>query len=86
MVVSSSKQIKLLRPLTGPITSLVPCSVVLPDSLGGARITVAGNYPASSNAKVRIEDEDGHRYWVFREGLYQENTEAPRWFLHGVFP
>jgi len=34
----------------------------------------------------RIEDEDGCRYWVFREGLYQESMdEAPCWFLHGVF-
>ncbi|HUW73351.1 MAG TPA: DNA polymerase Y family protein [Methyloceanibacter sp.] len=34
----------------------------------------------------RIEDEDGCRYWVFREGLYQESdAEAPGWFLHGVF-
>ncbi len=32
----------------------------------------------------RIEDEDGRRYWVFREGLYQESA-APAWFLHGVF-
>jgi len=35
----------------------------------------------------RIEDEDGCRYWVFREGLYQESdAEPPGWFLHGVFP
>jgi protein ImuB len=34
----------------------------------------------------RIEDEDGHRYWVFREGLYQESgPSVPGWFLHGVF-
>ena len=34
----------------------------------------------------RIEDEDGCRYWVFREGLYRECAdEAPCWFLHGVF-
>ena len=34
----------------------------------------------------RIEDEDGHRYWVFREGLYQESElGAPGWYLHGVF-
>ena len=34
----------------------------------------------------RIEDEDGHRYWVFREGLYQESgLGSPGWFLHGVF-
>ena len=34
----------------------------------------------------RIEDEDGHRYWVFREGLYQEaELGPPCWYLHGVF-
>ncbi len=34
----------------------------------------------------RIEDEDGRRYWVFREGLYRRAPRsAPRWFLHGVF-
>ncbi len=35
----------------------------------------------------RIEDEDGCRYWVFREGLYQASDGlTPCWFLHGVFP
>jgi protein ImuB len=34
----------------------------------------------------RIEDEDGHRYWVFRDGLYQESQFGPPcWYLHGVF-
>ncbi len=33
----------------------------------------------------RIEDAEGHRYWVFREGLYQERGTAPEWYLHGVF-
>jgi protein ImuB len=34
----------------------------------------------------RIEDEDGHRYWVFREGLYHESELGPPcWYLHGVF-
>lgn len=34
----------------------------------------------------RIEDEDGCRYWVFREGLYQESElGTPSWYLHGVF-
>jgi len=34
----------------------------------------------------RIEDEEGRRYWVFREGLYQEaEGDAPIWYLHGVF-
>jgi protein ImuB len=33
----------------------------------------------------RVEDESGHRFWLFREGLYGRETAAPRWFMHGVF-
>ncbi|NTF83055.1 DNA polymerase Y family protein [Agrobacterium rhizogenes] len=32
----------------------------------------------------RIEDEDGHRYWLFRKGLYGQDA-APGWYMHGVF-
>lgn len=32
----------------------------------------------------RVEDENGRRFWIFREGLYEEIT-SPRWFLHGLF-
>jgi protein ImuB len=31
-----------------------------------------------------VEDQDGARFWVFREGLYSEDEPA-RWWLHGVF-
>jgi len=34
----------------------------------------------------RIEDDEGHRYWMFRDGLYQDGaTNLPAWYLHGVF-
>ncbi|MEP0321527.1 DNA polymerase Y family protein [Bauldia litoralis] len=33
----------------------------------------------------RVEDATGHRFWLFREGLYGRETIAPRWYLHGVF-
>jgi len=33
----------------------------------------------------RVEDKAGRRYWLYRAGLYGRETEAPRWFLHGVF-
>ena len=33
----------------------------------------------------RIEDAQGHRFWVFREGLFSESLSSPRWFLHGIF-
>jgi protein ImuB len=32
-----------------------------------------------------IEDEQGRRYWLYREGLYGETGEAqPKWFVHGL--
>ncbi len=34
----------------------------------------------------RLEDRDGRRYWVFREGLWTPARERPpRWYLHGLF-
>jgi protein ImuB len=33
----------------------------------------------------RVEDRAGHRFWIYREGLYDRETAAPRWFLQGLF-
>jgi protein ImuB len=33
----------------------------------------------------RVEDAAGHRFWLYREGLYGRETAFPRWYLHGVF-
>lgn len=45
-----------------------------------------GKEQARPRDYYRIEDENGHRYWVFRDGLYQESAlGAPSWYLHGVF-
>ncbi|SIS54866.1 protein ImuB [Paracoccus saliphilus] len=33
----------------------------------------------------RIEDEAGHRFWLYRDGLYDRVGDTPRWFIHGVF-
>ncbi|MDX2308288.1 MAG: DNA polymerase Y family protein [Hyphomicrobium sp.] len=32
----------------------------------------------------RVEDEEGGRFWIFREGFYAE-AAPPRWYLHGIF-
>jgi len=32
-----------------------------------------------------VEDVDGHRFWLFREGLYERETASARWFVHGLF-
>jgi protein ImuB len=32
-----------------------------------------------------VEDADGHRFWLYRDGLYERETAAARWFVHGLF-
>jgi protein ImuB len=32
-----------------------------------------------------VEDEQGQRFWIYREGVYRAN-ERQRWFMHGLFP
>ena len=45
-----------------------------------------GREKTRSRDYYRIEDTEGHRYWVFREGLYQDSADrTPCWYLHGVF-
>ncbi len=33
----------------------------------------------------RVEDETGHRFWLYRDGLYATETATPQWYVHGVF-
>ena len=34
----------------------------------------------------RVEDKDGRRYWIFREGLVGDGRGGvPEWYLHGLF-
>ena len=33
----------------------------------------------------RVEAADGRRYWLFRHGLYERETDSPRWYVHGLF-
>ena len=46
-----------------------------------------GRWAARPRDYYRVEDEDGRRYWLFREGLYERGAEErlPSWWLHGVF-
>ena len=32
-----------------------------------------------------VEDTAGRRFWLFRAGLYDRESAAPQWFVHGVF-
>ena len=33
----------------------------------------------------RVEDAEGRRYWLYREGLYGRETASPAWYVHGLF-
>jgi protein ImuB len=32
-----------------------------------------------------VEETGGHRFWLYREGLYGRETAAARWFVQGLF-
>jgi protein ImuB len=33
----------------------------------------------------RVEDSDGHRFWLFRAGFYEDGERPPGWYMHGLF-
>jgi protein ImuB len=33
----------------------------------------------------RVEDADGHRFWLFRHGLHEPGGAEPTWYIHGLF-
>lgn len=41
--------------------------------------------PRPTRDYYRVEDKDGRRFWLFREGLYEREESEKRWFLHGLF-
>ena len=50
----------------------------------------SGGHNSRTRDYYRIEDTQGHRFWIYRDGLYDREIDtpqqAPRWFMHGVFP
>jgi len=50
-----------------------------------------GNDPAATTRDYyRVEDSEGRRFWLYREGLYGTPDTSgaatpPRWYLHGFF-
>lgn len=32
-----------------------------------------------------IEDDAGHRFWIYRAGLYGREKDPAQWFMHGLF-
>jgi protein ImuB len=45
----------------------------------------AGGRERATRDYYVVEDSGGHRFWLYREGLYGRETAAARWFVHGLF-
>jgi protein ImuB len=44
-----------------------------------------GEEDSSPRDYYRVEDAEGRRYWLYRQGLYEAEKPSPRWFMHGIF-
>ena len=51
----------------------------------GHRLRENEREPALTRDYYLVEDADGHRFWLYREGLYERETTAARWFVQGLF-
>jgi protein ImuB len=41
--------------------------------------------PRLTRDYFRVEDSEGRRFWLYRDGLYDRETAASQWYVHGVF-
>jgi protein ImuB len=41
--------------------------------------------PQPTRDYFRVEDEEGRRFWLYRNGVPGRDPQAPQWLLHGVF-
>ena len=82
------------RPLARRAAGAVPLAARLhkvatvqgPGAPGARMVARAGHRSASATRDYfAIEDTEGGRFWLFREGLYLAGAAMPRWYLHGLF-
>jgi protein ImuB len=47
---------------------------------------VAGTVNRAPAVIYRVEDRQGRRYWIYREGLHGDGRGGdPAWYMHGLF-
>lgn len=54
-----------------------------PERISAEWWRMTGNVPTRDY--YILEDDAGHRLWLYREGIPGRETAAPRWFVHGLF-
>ena len=47
----------------------------------GSRLRGDERREAPTRDYYLVEDSGGHRFWLYREGLYERETAAARWFV-----
>jgi protein ImuB len=59
-----------------------------PERIGPEWWLTHGGHGAEQLSRIRdyyrVEDNDGLRFWMYREGFYRPDR-PPRWYLHGMF-
>jgi protein ImuB len=59
-----------------------------PERIGPEWWLTHGGHDAEQLSRIRdyyrVEDNDGLRFWIYREGFYRPDR-PPRWYLHGMF-
>lgn len=48
------------------------------------RVAMAARSAGLTRDYFRVEDSQGRRYWLYRQGFYGVSAQAPRWFMHGL--
>ena len=62
----------------------IPETEAYGEYIGVAKFSASG--AARLRDYYRVEDAEGRRYWIYREGLFGDGRGgAPAWFLHGLF-
>jgi protein ImuB len=41
--------------------------------------------PGLTRDYFRVETKEGQRFWLYRDGLFIQNGQRPRWYLQGIF-
>lgn len=47
---------------------------------------VIGDPQRQTRDYYRVEDKEGNRFWLYRDGLHDRSGDEPHWFMHGMFP
>lgn len=48
-------------------------------------VDLTGGKASRTRDYYQVEDTDGRRFWLYRNGLYNREAKSPDWYIQGVF-